>query len=159
MLVGKLLERAFAKLTIRTSESALTDSEKSDAIDELNNMMRELEADGINIGWTPVSATTDSITTPDWSWRMIYLRLAILIAPEYGKEASATVREDHKSAYETVLSQILDHITTNAPPDLPTGAGNREWGSQRNFVGNSSDEDILTGNGGSLLDQTSQNLT
>ena len=158
MTVGKLLERAFSKLAIRTSESALTTKEKDDAIEELNHMMRELEADSIVLGWTPVSATTDEITVPDWAVRMIYLRLAILISPEYGKDPSAAVLADHKSALETVRSQLQDHITVTLPPDLPTGAGNRTWGDRRNFEGNVTENDILTGNGGSLQDQTGQTL-
>ena len=159
MLVSKLIERAFAKLAIQTSINELSDKEKEDAIEELNHMMRELEGDGIVIGWTPVSAVTDTITTPDWSWRMIYLRLAILISPEYGKTPSPLVINDHKSAYNTVQSQIQDHIDVALPPDMPMGGGNRGCRGSQNFVGNDSADNILTGNGDILFDQTNTTIT
>ena len=161
MTAEQLITRAFSKLGIRNSSTPITDAEMSDAILELNDFMRQMEADGIVIGWTPVRTKTDEITTPDWTWRMIYLNFAIILAPEYGKEPSQILYADARGAYSTVLDQIIDPIRTAYPSDLPVGAGNMGVGPRMGnsvFFGNDFEDDILTGGGSAAQNETGDTL-
>ncbi len=162
MTAGQLITNAFRKLGIRTSESTLTTAEKEDAIEDLNNMMRSLEARSIPLGWTPVSGIDDEITTPDWSYHFLYLTLAIHMAPDYGKEPSRIVYAAADRAYKDVLDHIVEVPMVALPPDMPVGSGSQGIGqsrSDRRFVGDQASEDILTGDGSGLLDETATPLT
>lgn len=161
MTAGEIITAAYRKLRIRTSESELTSTEISDAIFELNNMMRQYETDGFYIGWTPVSATTDTITTPDWSYRFIYLGLAVLLSSEFGVQLSPVAIADFESARKAVLNMVVHAPVTSSPADMPMGAGNFGIGHRSQsskFVGNEAENDILTGTGGNLSDETADSL-
>lgn len=132
-------------------------------VEDLNSMMRTLEANNIVLGWTPCRDLSSNITVPDWAIEMITYRLAITLAPQYGKRASAELTSLAKESYDAVLNQLREHIAVKLPADLPTGSGNRTWGGygtfSRNFIGDQSSDDILTGNGDGLQDETASQLT
>ena len=162
MTAGEAITAAYRKLRIRTSESSLTDAEISDAMFELNNMMRQYETDGFDLGWTPVAVTTDEITTPDWSYRFIYLGLAVLMSAEFGVQLSPITIADFETARRAIVNMMVDAPNGALPPDMPLGSGNQGIGQRdsggRRFVGDTTSHDLLTGGGDNLLDETASAL-
>lgn len=156
MTAGELITRSFRKLAISNPST----SDITDAISELNDMMRQLDV-RFAIGWTPVSSSSDEITTPDWTWRMIILRLAIIISPEYGKQPPPALIADAGAAYKDLLDMVIEPIETAYPPDLPLGAGNTGMAgcSGGNFFGEQFADDILTGSGNPVLDEAGDTIT
>lgn len=162
MNAGELITASFRKLAIRASESSLTEQEKTDALFELNNMMAQYETEGFHLAYTPVSSTSDEITTPEWSHRWMILSLAVLIAPEYGKQPSPVILADLSVAYKAIQNVLISAPRVKLPPDMPIGGGNQGIGQRdlggRRFVGDQTSEDILTGGGDGLHDENGDQL-
>jgi len=152
----QLISKSLRKLGVRSTQTSITDQELSDGIDDMNSMMRSLEARTIVLGYTPISTGDEEITVPDWAIEMMFTNLAIRISSDYGKLPSQALIAQTRDAYGAVLQYLKSAPEGKLPPDLPTGAGAAGMGSSqygdRKFVGDQTSEDILTADGTGLMD-------
>ncbi len=152
-----IINRSLSKIGVKSAGITLTDDEISDSISELNDMMTELDASGIKLGYTIISSSTDEITTPDWTWGAIRSNLAIRLAPEYGAAISQALVTQAIDGYNTILQRTVTIERVQFPTTLPIGAGNEYWNYERFFT----DEyynDILTGSHQTLATDENINI-
>lgn len=86
----------------------------------LNEMMAQWAAEGKEVGYSPLSAVTDTVTIPDWAMIGAKTGLAILISPEYAKTPDQLIYEANRRAM-----RVVERMTSEEPvvdtSDLPQG--------------------------------------
>lgn len=152
-----IINRATSKIGVKRAGVDLTDDEINDAISELNNMMVEVDAGGTKLGYTIVSAPTDSITTPDWTYGAMESNLAVRLAPEYEIIISQALATQAHETWKIVLKRTVEIGSTVFPDTMPIGSGNEYWNYQRFFV-DTYRNDLETGAGGTLADTEDLNI-
>ena len=107
--------------------------------EQLDSLLRRLDtmiamwnAKGIRIGYPlpngPEDSSLDDATNvPDSANMTIYTNLAVLIAPSFGKSASADTKQFAKDGLNALLNQTANPIGMQYPNTLPRGAGNKPW--------------------------------
>ena len=120
----ELAQRALSKILVEGSDSPFEADEYADFYVDLNNYMAALEADGIRLGYTPVSDPADLITVPPGAIRGMVANMAIEVASDYGAQVQAGVAEQARKGMRTMrrLGQRKSH--TQYPTNLPMGSGN-----------------------------------
>ena len=141
-----VIEKALSKIGVRSREISLTSNEISDAIEDLNDMMYEWDADGINLGYTTITSSSDTVTTPDWSMGAIKSNLAIRLAPDYDKQVSNALVVSAQQGYETLINRSIELDNVDFPDTLAKGSGNTNVVSYTNrfFITNNENE-LTTG--------------
>ena len=119
-----LIKKALQKILVQASEQPIESSEMSDAISELNDMMLELDADGIALGFTVITNPSDTITVPDGAIGGIASNLAIRLAPEYDEPISAGLFASAKSGMSAMRKLGVTIEQTSFGGTLPIGSGN-----------------------------------
>ena len=155
-----IIKPALSKIGVRNSEVALTATQTTDAIAELNDMMTQWDSTSLPLGYTIVSKGTDIITTPDWSHGAMKSNLSARLAPEYGKEISPTLGAQILSDFNALLLRIVEAPEVFFPDTLPLGSGNQrnESRNQNNFYNDDNHDDLLTANGDNLLSGEGERL-
>lgn len=158
--VLEVINRAFSLIGVRSSEVALTANEKSDAIETLNDMMTEQDADGLMLGYSIVESETDEVTVPDWSLNAIKANLAVLLAPEYDRQITQALADRASEAFRAIKNRAIEIGEVSFPDILPVGAGNRVGTDQNqfNFFPDEDFNDLLYNNGESLVDDRGRQL-
>ena len=118
----ELAQRALSKILVEGSDSPFEADEYADFYVDLNNYMAALEADGIRLGYTPVSDPADLITVPPGAIRGMVANMAIEVASDYGAQVQAGVAEQARKGMRTMrrLGQRKSH--TQYPTNLPMGS-------------------------------------
>ena len=134
----QVIERAFAKIGLRSTSFDIDPEELQSGLIELDLMMGLWERDNIRFGY-PFNANpddaklSDSTNAPRDAVEAMVNNLAVRIAVEYGKTPSVDVTKAAKREYSRLLAQY------NKPPnaaraDMPSGAGNHRYGGVYNPV-------------------------
>jgi hypothetical protein len=91
------------------SEIESPSAEQGDAaVSRLNDLMASLAEDGIDLGYAPISATTDTVVIPDGHVSTIKALLAIKCAPMYaGSEVPPLIAASADAGYTRLLKQAL----------------------------------------------------
>lgn len=129
--VEQVIRPALQELMAQGSETPLEADEYRDCILKLNMWMADLEARGVDLGYTPVDSLSDIVTVPDGAIFGIVSNLAILMAPQFGAMPSNELYRSAKRGMNTIykLGQVI--IDTEYPETLPRGSGNNPspfWG-------------------------------
>ena len=82
--VAQVAKASLQRILVQASESVLEPAEYSDYIFSLNNYMTELDAQGIQLGFTEVSDLGDDVTIPAGALRGVIANMAIEVSPDYG---------------------------------------------------------------------------
>lgn len=91
MKVEKVVKRALRLLQVQPARQPVKPENMADGIDALNAMARRWEADGIALGWQPVSSPSDDVPAPEEAEEALIYNLAIRLAPEFGVEPMPAV--------------------------------------------------------------------
>lgn len=155
-----IIKAALSKIGVRNAEVALTSTQITDAISELNDMLTQWDSTSLPLGYTIISAGEDIVTTPDWSHGAIKSSLAARLAPEYGKEISITLGAQILADFRALELRIIEAPEVFFPDTLPLGSGNQidNFRNQNNFFNDDNHDDILTANGDNLLDGEGERL-
>lgn len=89
----------------------------------LNELLSEWYARGIELGWQPLVNPTDVAYLPDWAVRGVKYNLAVAIAPEYQKEASADLKRLARESYDLICKMTVDPTFVDTG-DIPQGRRN-----------------------------------
>jgi hypothetical protein len=131
--VAELASKSLRLILVKSAPLELTSQETDDYIQSLNDYMLALEADGIDIGYTEVSAGTDVVTVPKGAIRGIAANMAIEVAPEYGTQVSPAVVEAAREGMRVMLRICRMAITSSYPSTLPMGSGSDDWDDRAYF--------------------------
>lgn len=119
-------QRALRLILVEAEDSPLTDSEYTDFYNAMNDYMADLEARGVSLGYTPVSAGTDTITIPPGALRGLISAMAIEAAPDYSAQVSPALAEQARIGLRTLRRLGRKRVQTAYPPTLPRGSGNMQ---------------------------------
>lgn len=105
----------------RSGDVPLESNEIAQGLFQLNNMMSSWS---LAIGYSPVSSSSDPITTPDYAIDAIVQNLAVRLAPSFGGMVDADLRENARQAKKDMLRQAVKIGPAKMPRTLPRGTGN-----------------------------------
>lgn len=131
----QLITQAYSKLGINGDFDISPEMFQSAARD-LDCMLAEWNAMGIRIGW-PFPSDPDGgdllmdLALPDAALSAIYLKLAIRIAPDFGKAPSPHLIGDANRAFTALMGKrVAAPVERQYPGTMPLGAGNQRWVGQ-----------------------------
>lgn len=137
----ELINQAFDEIGIANYQYDLTPEMLQSALRRMDSMVAVWSTTkGIKIGYplpeSPSDSSLDASTTvPDSANEAIYTNLAVRLASSIGKTVSAETKMIARSSYTALLSdQASPPPPVQLPGILPLGAGNRRYGSRRNYV-------------------------
>lgn len=88
-------------------------------VSKLNDLMAELEECGIELGYAPVSATTDTVTLPAGHRAGIKAQLAVEMASNYGAEIPLSVASANDESRRRLGNQAIILAMKPADSGLP----------------------------------------
>lgn len=154
---AQLIKASLQRILVQASEAELEPDEYQDAIFALNNYMLDLDASGIQLGYTEVSSLGDTITVPPGALRGIIANLAIEVAPDYNGQITPGLQKAAIEGLVTMRKIGVGKPVTSFPDTLPTGAGNDWYNYQNSHFYNGSEADILAETTGSISLETGTN--
>lgn len=110
MTVTELVARALRLLRVIDPNQAVKPHDMATALVALNAMARRWEANGVALGWTPVSNPSDTVPVPPEAEEAIAYGLAMTLRPEYGVPIEPDVVAVARQSY-TLLQR--DQIVAN----------------------------------------------
>lgn len=121
---SEVAQRALHRILVEADEATLQATEYTDFYTAMNDYMADLEAKNINLGYTPVTAGTDTVTVPAGALRGIITNVAIEVAPEYGGHVSPALQQAAMESMKTLRKLGQTKIQVSYPTNLPIGSGN-----------------------------------
>ncbi|MCK5616513.1 hypothetical protein KAR91_82385 [Candidatus Pacearchaeota archaeon] len=152
----KLITRSFSIGKIKKDNIPVEDNEIEDGIDVLNDLMFQLQIDGINLGYSEIDDKEQEVTTPDWSYEMIKTELALRLAQEFNRPADPVLIERADRAMRAVLKMTGFQRGAALPNTLPTGSGNYSGYGVPRFYPDRDCGDILSGNNDFIQNEQGQ---
>ena len=148
----QLIDGALLDLQVKAAGVDLTDSEYSDSILVLNQMMLSLDRNGIRLNYSVISDKSEDITVPDWSESMVRARLAVKLATMFGRNVSESLRLSVIEETSIVKNSIVSIIQPSLPSNMPTGSGHGRCRNIGTFFGDQHENDLHFGNGQNMED-------
>lgn len=121
---AQLIKQSLQEILVQASESPLEADEYRDCIFVLNSFMADLEANGVDLDYTPIDSLSDEITVPAGAIMGLVSNLAILVAPQFGKSVSLELVKKAKKGMATIYRLGQTVAITEYPDTLPRGSGN-----------------------------------
>ena len=116
-----VIRDALQEINVQAAEQPLSGDETLTAIRYMNRMVNSWPVD---ISWTDITATSDTLASPSYADRTIVLNLAVEMAPQFDVPVAPTLRANASSAYLNMLTQAQSLATTEYSDNLPKGSGN-----------------------------------
>jgi len=148
---GDIANSALKRILVQASDAPLEADEYADFIEAMNNYMAALEAEGVNLGYTPVDNVADSVTVPPGALRGLIANLAIEVAPDFGGSISASLVEQARSGMQAMRLLGQSRIRSAFPSNLPVGSGVEDEGWDTEHFYQNQVSGLLTLSGNSLL--------
>lgn len=135
---GRLIDRALKRILVGAADASPEPDEYADALDDLNNLMASLEADGVRLGYTPVDNVSDVVTVPPGAVLPIIANLAVSVAPDYSAPVPPALAAQAIGGMQTLLKLGRAKLRMSYPSTLPMGAGNTGYyGNDVRYFGES----------------------
>jgi hypothetical protein len=119
-----IAERALKQILVQGSDAPFEADEYQDFYDAMNDFMADLDARGVNLGYTNVSGPDDVITIPDGAIRGLIANMAIESAPDYEATVSPALIQQAQVGMRTMRRLGQKRVQVAFPSTLPRGAGN-----------------------------------
>jgi|TARA_R110001583_G_scaffold36303_1_gene119664 hypothetical protein len=153
--VAQVAKASLQRILVQASESVLEPAEYSDYIFSLNNYMTELDAQGIQLGFTEVSDLGDDVTIPAGALRGVIANMAIEVSPDYGGVISDGLVKAAREGMNTMRQIGQSMGTSKYPGTLPKGSGNDGgWDGSFGYFYPDSEADILAETTGAISLET-----
>ena len=127
---SEVIDAALGLTLTRSSDIPLEPDETQQALFQMNNMMASW---GLSLGYSPVTSTSDTITTPDFAIDAMVQNLAVRLAPAFGGLVDVDLRENARQAKRDLLRQAVKIGPAKMPRTLPRGTGNNRVFRNRQF--------------------------
>lgn len=118
MLALEIVTDALRNIGVIAETETPSAEQGSDGVRKLNELMASLAEDGVDVGFAPISDTSDTVVIPLGDVRTIKALLAINMAPIYGAEIPEVVASIATSGYSRMLRNAL--LLAQHPVDLCT---------------------------------------
>ena len=114
-----IIKGALRKLGVRESESAISDSEMADGLEDLNDLGSSKKL------FSPVANTSDTIRVPRELEGALKLVLAEKLLPDYSDvQLTPVLQKSFADAWNDIWRITNGTIEVNFPNTLPLGSGN-----------------------------------
>ena len=134
--VAQVANASLKRILVQAGDAQIEADEAQDFILAMNAYMLDLDANGIQLGYTEVSGLGDDVTVPTGALRGVIANMAIEVASDYGGTVSAALAAVAKAGLHT-MRLIGQRIGETAfPSTLPLGSGNESdstWGTTHFF--------------------------
>lgn len=120
-----IIVRAFNRIGIRASETAIEADEAQDALSLLNDMLVSWEESGLVLGFSPIPNLTSIVRIPRGTEFAVKENLAVRLAPEYSREIPDILVASANDAMKDLLQRQGNIGDVDMPGTLPLGSGNR----------------------------------
>tara|TARA_R110000823_G_scaffold278272_1_gene396721 strand:- start:12415 stop:12897 length:483 start_codon:yes stop_codon:yes gene_type:complete len=156
--VAQVAKSSLQRILVQASEAPLEPDEYQDFIFTMNNYMAELDASGIQLGYTVVSNLGDDVTIPTGALRGLIANMAIEVAPDYNGVVSVGLAKAARDGFNTMRLVGQSMGRTRFPSTLPIGSGNEDnnFGISSNFYPNQ-ESSILAETTGAIALEVSTN--
>jgi len=142
--VNQVLDASLKRIIVAGSESEINPQDALDFIFAMNIFMLDLDANGVNLGYTEVSQVSDQVTIPTGALRGVVTNMAIEISPDYGAPVSNELRVIAAAGLNTMRQLGLGLGKAFFPSTLPIGSGNEgEIGFNHNHFYPDQESEIL----------------
>lgn len=122
--VSAIVRDALLLLGVQDATEPVSAQEMQDGIRELNKQMARWEADGLSVGWTSVSAGTDTLPAPLEAEGAIAANLAINLQPRYKVPLDQSVIAQATDGLAALRADVIANTFSRLSyPDLPMGEG------------------------------------
>lgn len=122
-IASDIAKRSFRRLLVEADEAPLVGTEYADFYDAMNDYMFALDASGIRLGYTAISAGTDTVTVPMGAIRGIIANMALEVAPDYGGNVTPELQVQARDGLKTMRRLGMQLIQVKYPTNLPMGSG------------------------------------
>ena len=151
------ITRAFSIAKIKKANIDIEDDEMNDGISTYNNIITQLQIDGVVIGAAKVTNKEDNTEVPDWAQEMIETQIAIRLADEFDRPVTNVLAARTSRALKAVMRMVRRQRQSAFPNTLPVGSGNYSiFGRTSKFFPDRDCGDLRTGNNDFLLDGEGQ---
>lgn len=127
--VAKLVRNALMRIRVIDAVQPVKPEDMSDAIEALNAMMARWEADGIALGWSPVSNPSDDVPIPDEAIEPVWYNLALRMRANYGGDIEADVAALAEDGLRRLQADVTSRDAARLNYDLPIAESARPYGS------------------------------
>jgi hypothetical protein len=153
------INAAARSIRVKRTGVDLTDNQINDAIETMNDVMAELDSEGVKLGYSIVLSATDEVTIPDWANAMLKTSLAIRLADDYGRPVSGVLAAKAANSFDAVLRRVVNIGPVSFPSTLPTGQGLGTNAYNRpNFFPDNDFNDLDSESGQGLADDRGQQI-
>lgn len=126
--VAQIAKASLQRILVQAAESPLEPAEYQDYIFALNNYMTQLDAQGVQLGYTEVTDLGDTVTVPAGALRGIIANMAIEVSPDYGGVISNGLVVAAREGLHTMRTIGQTMGISRFPSILPIGSGNEGQG-------------------------------
>lgn len=127
--VAKLVTRALRMIQVVDPMQSVKPQDMAGGIETLNAMMARWEADGLALGWSPVSNPSQDVPLPPEAETAVAANLAIELSPEYGTEPAPLLVRMATNEHADLLRDQMVATPIRPILDVPTPAS--ETGAAR----------------------------
>lgn len=100
------INTALRLIGVKGAETPVTAQEQADALERLNDLGAQLEAEGYELGFTTLATIGDTVTIPAYANGFYKGQLAARLAPEYDITPPAFLVEDIESSRRSVIREL-----------------------------------------------------
>lgn len=119
-----IVQDALADISVRAAELPLTADEISTGIRYLNRLMGRLDASGISLGFTTITAPNQAVTVPDGAVDGVVANLSVALAPQFKKQISQELALRARDGLNAMRVIAVGIGAAEFPSTLPRGSGN-----------------------------------
>ncbi len=135
----KIIKAGFRKATINSGYKPLNATETADALEILNDLIIQWNAQGILTGIDPVISLDTDLFEPRYATRCLKLMLGGEICVEFGKPIDPGFAAVASSAFNAMLTVSTPSQEVEMPDTMPLGSGNYQEGDYNFFPQNTVD--------------------
>lgn len=126
----ELITAAFETIGISTYNFDISPEMYNIGLRRLDAMMGSWNSSGIRLAYPipsqPANSNIDDVTNiPDYANEAVFINLAVILAPIFGKQLEAGVKQSALQAYNAMLAKNMDIPERQVNQTVPAGAGNK----------------------------------
>lgn len=149
---GAIIQDALNEIVVLGAEAPVEATDAQSAIRYLNRMMAKLDAEGVELGYTEVATFADPITVPTGAVEGMVFNLALRLWTQYsdGEQPPMELVMKADDAMSVMFQLGVNIGATEYGSTLPTGSGNKTFGTNGDRFYDDLQDDILAETSGSI---------
>lgn len=116
--VAKAVSRTLRLIGVQSPVQTTKPQDFDTCLEAANSMMARMEADGVSVGWSPISNPSQDLPLSVENEKMFVYNLAMEVAPEFGIQPSQLVSANAAASLSAAYRDVL-----NANPVINESSG------------------------------------